>query len=181
MLNNQIVSNFYSHPRFELDKDEIILDKHQNKEIKLQLIDKNTLQPISRDQIKWYQRISYSTDAVITSKDSQDNATFILTDDGTLKWKDTKESDGRSPDEKSARLWAEYKGYLYSAVIRVYSDEISELLNNEDLAKQAARQLVIEKNWNSLPPLEKLTNAYEWVTKEIKYDYDRTLKNSLKN
>ncbi|WP_369024694.1 MAG6410 family transglutaminase-related lipoprotein [Mycoplasma capricolum] len=181
MLNNQVASNFYSHPRFELDKDEIILDKHQNKEIKLQLIDKNTLQPISRNQIKWYQRISYPTDAVITSKDSQDNATFILTDDGTLKWKDTKESDGRSPDEKSARLWAEYKGYLYSAVIRVYSDEISELLNNEDLAKQAARQLVIEKNWNALPPLEKLTKAYEWVTKEIKYDYDRTLKNSLKN
>ncbi|UZK63997.1 lipoprotein [Mycoplasma mycoides subsp. capri] len=181
MLNNDVAPNFYSHPRFELDKELIVLDKFKNNEVKLELIDKSTSKPISRNEIKWYQRTSYPKDEIITSNDDQKDATFALTSDGTLKWKDTKDTYGNHPDEKSARIWASYKGYLFSAVVRVFSEYTSELSNNEELAKKAAKDLVLEKKWNELPPLERLIKAYEWITKEVKYDYNLTDGPMLKN
>ncbi|ACU78645.1 putative liporotein [synthetic Mycoplasma mycoides JCVI-syn1.0] len=181
MLNNDVAPNFYSHPRFELDKDVIVLDKFRNNEVKLELIDKSTSKPISRNEIKWYQRTSYPKDEIITSNDDQKDATFTLTSDGTLKWKDTKDTYGNHPDEKSARIWASYKGYLFSAVVKVFSEYTSELANNEELAKKAAKDLVSEKKWNELPPLERLIKAYEWITKEVKYDYNLTDGPMLKN
>ncbi|QVK07162.1 MAG6410 family transglutaminase-related lipoprotein [Mycoplasma mycoides] len=181
MLNNDVSSNFYSHPRFQLDKDVIVLDKFRNNEVKLELIDKSTSKPISRNEIKWYQRTSYPKDEIITSNDDQKDATFTLTSDGTLKWKDTKDTYGNHPDEKSARIWASYKGYLFSAVVKVFSEYTSELANNEELAKKAAKDLVVEKKWNELPPLERLIKAYEWITKEVKYDFNLTDGPMLKN
>ncbi|CBW54081.1 Conserved hypothetical protein, predicted lipoprotein [Mycoplasma mycoides subsp. capri LC str. 95010] len=181
MLNSNVAPNFYSHPRFQLDKDVIVLDKFRNNEVKLELIDKSTSKPISRNEIKWYQKTSYPKDEIITSNDDQKDATFTLTSDGTLKWKDTKDTYGNHPDEKSARIWASYKGYLFSAVVKVFSDYTSELANNEELAKKAAKDLVVEKKWNELPPLEGLIKAYEWITKEVKYDYNLTDGPMLKN
>ncbi|XWT81114.1 transglutaminase domain-containing protein [Mycoplasma sp. 06067-C1-B144P-99-0482-3] len=181
MLNNDVAVNFYSHPRFELNKDIIVLDKFRNNEVKLELIDKSTSKPISRNEIKWYQRTSYPKDEIITSNDDQKDATFTLTSYGTLKWKDTKDTYGNYPDKKSARIWASYKGYLFSAIVRVFSEYTSELANNEELAKKAAKDLVVEKKWNELPPLERLIKAYEWITKEVKYDYNLTDEPMLKN
>ncbi|WFQ95284.1 MAG6410 family transglutaminase-related lipoprotein [Mycoplasma feriruminatoris] len=181
MLKNDIPANFYSHPRFELDKSEIVLDKFRNKQVKLELIDKSTSKPIPRNEIKWYQRTSYPYDKVLTSNEDKENSTFTLTSDGTLKWKDTKDTYGNHPDEKSARIWAVYKGFLYSAVVKVFSEYTSELINNEELAKKAAKDLVAEKKWNELPPLERLIKAYEWMTKEVKYDYNLTDGPILKN
>nr|WP_265496725.1 transglutaminase domain-containing protein [Mycoplasma mycoides] len=109
------------------------------------------------------------------------NTTFKLSSNGILEWKDTKGSDERSSDEKSARVWASYKGYLYSAVVKVYSEYLSDVINNEELAKQAAKKLVDEQKWNELPPLQRLIKAYEWMTKEVKYDHDLTSGPMLKN
>ncbi|QVJ96625.1 lipoprotein [Mycoplasma mycoides subsp. capri] len=181
MLNNNVAPNFYSHHRFQLDKDVIVLDKFRNNEVKLELIDKSTSKPISRNEIKWYQRTSYPKDEIITSNDDQKDATFTLTSDGTLKWKDTKDTYGNHPDEKSARIWASYKGYLFSAIVKVFSEYTSELANNEELAKKSAKDLVVEKKWNELPPLERLIKAYEWITKEVKYDFNLTDGPMLKN
>ncbi|UKS54234.1 MAG6410 family transglutaminase-related lipoprotein [Mycoplasma feriruminatoris] len=181
MLRNDVAANFYSHPRFELNKKEIVLDKHQNKRVELKLFDKNTQKEINNSEVKWYQRTRYPEDKVFGVNENDNGTTFNLLDNGVLEWKDTKESDGRTPDEKSAVIWASYKGYLYSTTVRVFSEHVSDMVNNEELAKQAAKDLVKEKGWNNLPPLERLIKAYEWMTKEVKYDHDLTSGPILKN
>ncbi|UZK63896.1 lipoprotein [Mycoplasma mycoides subsp. capri] len=182
ILNSQLPKNFYSHPKYKLQQTHIILDEFQNKEIKLKLIDIDSKSEISNDDIKWYQKISYPQDKVLDSKESQENGTFILSNNGTIKWKDTKSNNEEfGPEEKSARLWANYKGYLYSAVVTVYSSQKSKTLNNENEAKKMAKEIVEKNGWKNLPTLEKLTKAYEWMTKEVKYDYDFTTGPILKN
>ncbi|QIN42453.1 lipoprotein [Mycoplasma capricolum subsp. capripneumoniae] len=181
ILKNKLPINFYSHPKYSLEKQTITLDKFTNNQIKLKLFDNNTKEQVPSEEIKWYQQISYPEDQVITANDNQDKATFILSSDGTIKWKDTKESNEKEVEEKSARLWAEYKGYLYSAIIKVYSEDKSKLINDENEAIEKAKKIVEENGWNKLPTLEKLTKAYEWVTKEVKYDYDFTTGPILKN
>ncbi|QVK03074.1 MAG6410 family transglutaminase-related lipoprotein [Mycoplasma mycoides] len=181
MLNNDVASNFYSHPRFELNKELIVLDKNINKRVELKLFDKDTQKEIDSSEVKWYQRTRYPEDKVFEANSNENNTTFKLSSNGILEWKDTKGSDERSSDEKSARVWASYKGYLYSAVVKVYSEYLSDVINNEELAKQAAKKLVDEQKWNDLPPLQRLIKAYEWMTKEVKYDHDTTTGSILKN
>ncbi|MDP4040203.1 MAG6410 family transglutaminase-related lipoprotein [Mycoplasma mycoides] len=181
MLNNYVAPNFYSHPRFELNKELIVLDKNINKKVELKLFDKDTQKEVDSSQVKWYQRTRYPEDKVFEANSNDTNTTFKLSSNGILEWKDTKGSDERSTDEKSARVWAIYKGYLYSAVVKVYSEYLSDVINNEELAKQAAKKLVDEQKWNELPPLQRLIKAYEWMTKEVKYDHDLTSGPMLKN
>ncbi|QVJ96721.1 lipoprotein [Mycoplasma mycoides subsp. capri] len=182
ILNSKLPNNFYSHPKYKLEKTHIILDEFENKEVKLKLIDVDSKSEISNDDIKWYQKISYPQNKVLDTKESQENGTFILSDEGTVKWKDTKSTNEEfGPEEKSARLWASYKGYLYSAIVIVYSSQKSKTLNNENEAKKMAKEIVEKNGWKNLPTLEKLTKAYEWMTKEVKYDYDFTTGPILKN
>nr|WP_265496724.1 hypothetical protein [Mycoplasma mycoides] len=54
MLNNDVASNFYSHPRFELNKELIVLDKNINKKVELKLFDKDTQKEVDSSQVKWY-------------------------------------------------------------------------------------------------------------------------------
>ncbi|WFQ91040.1 lipoprotein [Mycoplasma feriruminatoris] len=171
ILKNELPTNFYSHPQFKLNNEHIILDEFSNKEYKFKLLNTETNEEIPNEQIKWYQRISYPNSEVLESN-SNDKGTFILTNDGIVKWKDTREKNSdREVEEKSARLWASYKGYLYSAVVSVYSKEKSLILKKENEARKAAKEIVKKEKWNELPTLEKLTKAYEWMTKEVKYDY----------
>ncbi|QVK03145.1 MAG6410 family transglutaminase-related lipoprotein [Mycoplasma mycoides] len=181
ILKNKMPINFYSHPKYKLENQSVTLDKFANSQAKLKLVDRDTNREIPSDQIKWYQQISYPEDMVITTNEDQSKATFLLSSDGTIKWKDTKEEDGREVEEKSARLWANYKGYLYSAVIKVYSTEKSKILKDEDEAVKMAKKIVNDNGWKNLPVLEKLTKAYEWMTKNVKYDYDLTTGPILKN
>ncbi|WFQ94390.1 MAG6410 family transglutaminase-related lipoprotein [Mycoplasma feriruminatoris] len=181
ILKGDLPLNFYSHPQYKLETQNIILDKFENAQTKLKLIDTKTKEEVSSQEIKWYQRISYPEDKVITGDDDQDKSTFLLSNDGTIKWKETKETDGRIVDEKIARLWANYKGYLYSATVTIYSEHKSKILKDENDAIKKAKKIVEEEGWNNLPTLEKLTKAYEWITKEVKYDYDFTSGPILKN
>nr|VZR75475.1 hypothetical protein MF5294_00504 [Mycoplasma feriruminatoris]VZR97812.1 hypothetical protein MF5293_00502 [Mycoplasma feriruminatoris] len=172
ILKNELSTNFYSHPQFKLNNEHIILDEFSNKEYKFKLLDNSTHQEVPGDQIKWYQRISYPNSEVLESNNNDNKGTFLLTNDGTVKWKDTRETNSdREIEEKSARLWASYKGYLYSAVVSVYSKERSKILDNENKAREAAKNIVEKEKWNELPTLEKLTKAYEWMTKNVEYDY----------
>nr|VZS00292.1 hypothetical protein MF5582_00523 [Mycoplasma feriruminatoris] len=172
ILKNELPTNFYSHPQFKLNNEHIILDEFSNNKYEFKLLDTTTNREIPSNQVKWYQRISYPNSEVLEPNNS-DKSTFILSNDGTVKWKDTKDSTSdREVEEKSARIWASYKGYLYSAVVTVYSKERSKILDNENKARQAAKKIVEDERWNELPTLEKLTKAYEWMTKEVKYDYD---------
>nr|VZS00453.1 hypothetical protein MF5582_00604 [Mycoplasma feriruminatoris] len=181
MLRNDVAANFYSDPRFELSKEEIVLDKNRNNKVELKLFDKNTKKYIDSSEVQWYQRTRYPEDKIFEVNQNDNGTTFKLLSNGVLEWKDTKESEIKIPDEKSAVIWASYKGYLYSTTVRVFSEHVSDMVNNEELAKEAAKKLVEEQGWNSLPPLEKLIKAYEWMTKEVKYDHDLTSGPILKN
>ncbi|EXU60385.1 MAG6410 family transglutaminase-related lipoprotein [Mycoplasma mycoides] len=181
ILKNKMPINFYSHPKYKLENQSVTLDKFANSQAKLKLIDRDTNREVPNDQIKWYQRISYPEDKIITPNEDQNKATFLLSSDGTIKWKDTTEESGREVEEKFARLWANYKGYLYSAIVKVYSAEKSKILKDEDEAVKMAKKIVDENGWKNLPVLEKLTKAYEWMTKNVKYDYDLTTGPILKN
>ncbi|QVK07236.1 MAG6410 family transglutaminase-related lipoprotein [Mycoplasma mycoides] len=181
ILKNKMPINFYSHPKYKLESQSITLDQFANNQTKLKLIDRDTNREIPNNEIKWYEQISYPEDRVITTSEDQSKATFLLSSDGTIKWKDTKEENGGEVEEKSARLWANYKGYLYSAVVKVYSAEKSKILKDEAEAVKMAKKIVDENGWKNLPVLEKLTKAYEWMTKNVKYDYDLTTGPILKN
>ncbi|WFQ92703.1 MAG6410 family transglutaminase-related lipoprotein [Mycoplasma feriruminatoris] len=182
ILNSKLPTNFYSHPQYRLDQNHIILDEFINNEVKLKLIDSETKREVSNSDIKWYQKISYPEDKILEPNETRDKGTFILSDQGVVKWKDTKASNEENgPEEKSARLWASYKGYLYSVVVTVYSKEKSQSINNENEAKKMAKKIVEDNGWKKLPTLEKLTRAYEWMTKNVKYDYDFTTGPLLKN
>ncbi|WFQ96036.1 lipoprotein [Mycoplasma feriruminatoris] len=173
ILNSKLPTNFYSHPRYKLNKQNIVLDQASNNQVQLKLFDTVKNEEISNDQVKWYQRITYPNDEILEANHDQSKGTFILSDNGTLKWKDTRDNENqREVEEKSARIWANYKGYLYSTVVRVYSKERSKILSNENEARKMAKKIVEDNNWKKLPPLEKLIKAYEWMTKEVKYDYN---------
>ncbi|QVK09042.1 MAG6410 family transglutaminase-related lipoprotein [Mycoplasma mycoides] len=181
MLRNDVSANFYSHPRFEINEKDIVLDKHKNNKVQLKLFDRQTQKEIDSKDVKWYQRTRYPEDKVFEENKNDNTTTFNLLSNGVLEWKDTKESELKIPDEKSAVIWASYKGYLYSTTVRVFSEYFSDSINNEQLAKQAAQKLVKENKWNDLPLLERLIKAYEWMTKNVKYDYDLTNGPILKN
>ncbi|WP_434334763.1 transglutaminase domain-containing protein [Mycoplasma capricolum subsp. capricolum] len=172
ILNSKLPVNFYSHPKFKLNSNHITLDQFLNNEYQFKLLDTFTNKEVSSEQIKWYQQISYPKDEIFDAGNNNDKNTFILSNDGTIKWKDTRDfNNDREVEEKSARIWASYNGYLYSAVVSVYSKEKSKIIDNETKARKMAKKIVEDNKWKELPALEKLIKAYEWMTKEVKYDY----------
>ncbi|SYV96390.1 Uncharacterised protein, partial [Mycoplasma putrefaciens] len=59
-------------------------------------------------------------------------------------------------------LYAKYKGYLYSTVVKVYTKDKSRVIKEEAQAREAAKKIVKDNDWMNLPTLERLTKAYEW-------------------
>ncbi|WP_434341866.1 transglutaminase domain-containing protein [Mycoplasma putrefaciens] len=182
MLNNEVGINFYAHPDYKLNSKLIELDEHINKEAKVQLIDSKTNRPVEdQNQIKWYQRTRYPNDAVFGSDNNSNDKdkTFNLSLDGTVSWKEDESANGTAQEERSAMLYAEYKGYLYSTIVKVYTKDKSRVIKEEAQAREAAKKIVKDNDWMNLPTLERLTKAYEWITKNVKYDYTR--ENLFKN
>ncbi|WP_434341868.1 transglutaminase domain-containing protein [Mycoplasma putrefaciens] len=174
ILNTNLSSNFYSHPDFELNLNEVVLDEFVNKTESLKLINKKTKQQIQDSEIKWYQKTVIPNDAVFkVNKNQSDKVTFNLLDNGKLEWKDNSNSQDLIPKEETqAKVFAFYKGYLYSANVRVLSKEISDLLNKATITKQKAKEIVEENKWKELPTLERLKQAYNWITKNVAYDFN---------
>lgn len=183
ILNNSVSSNFYSHSQFGLQQDEITLDSIQNKTFQFKLIDKNTNKEVDNSKVKWYQRTFYPQDQVFEANHSDNlkELTFELKDNGIVNWIEKINSDGSKPEITQARIFAEYEGYLYSGVVKVISREMSTLLNNEDLAKKEAKRIVEYHKWKSLPTLERLKAAYEWIIANVKYDHNMNFANLPKN
>ncbi|AJM71944.1 MAG6410 family transglutaminase-related lipoprotein [Mycoplasma yeatsii] len=183
ILNRDLPSNFYSHSDFDLDKDEIILDENLNNNVSLKLINKKDKTQVSNSEIKWYQRTTTPYDEVfkIGENDSK-KVTFNLLKDGVLQWKDNTDPTRLSDQQETqAKIYAEYKGYLFSASVRVLHKAHGQLLHENNLARKAAKDIVNQHNWKELPTLERLKQAYNWITKNVKYDFDRDNLNRNQN
>lgn len=183
MLNNNVVVNFYAHSDFEIDQKIVELDQFDNNKVQLKLINKKENKPVSNSEIRWYQRTITPYDLVLkANQNDKDKATFDLKDDGWVHWKDNKRDDvWITPEQTSAWIYAEYKGYLFPAIVKVYSRDQSDLMNKEKLALKEAKKIVQENNWKSLPFLERIVESYKWMFTNVTYKDEKELHKHLPN
>ncbi|QVK07235.1 MAG6410 family transglutaminase-related lipoprotein [Mycoplasma mycoides] len=159
LLNDKLPLNFYSHPKYKPGKQKIFLNPKES--IKLKLIDAKNNTEIT-NEVKWYQRLKYPESKVLKAGDDK-NDKLTLSSDGTVTGKaHQKEND------PTTLIWAEYKGYLYPFFVEVPSEHHFIGETNKEKARKVARDLA--NKWRNLPVLEQITKAYEWMTKEVKYD-----------
>ncbi|QVK08970.1 MAG6410 family transglutaminase-related lipoprotein [Mycoplasma mycoides] len=159
LLNDTLPLNFYSHPKYKPEKQNIFINPKQS--TKLKLVDSKNNTEV-KDEVKWYQRLRYPENQILKAgKDKNDKLTLLS--DGTITGKShTKEND------PTTLIWAEYKGYLYPFFVEVSSQHHYNGESDKQKAKKVAQELA--QQWKELPTLEKITKAYEWMTKEVKYD-----------
>ncbi|QVK05568.1 MAG6410 family transglutaminase-related lipoprotein [Mycoplasma mycoides] len=159
LLNDTLPLNFYSHPKYKPEKQNIFINPNQS--TKLKLIDSKTNNEV-KDGVKWYQRLRYPENQILKAgEDKNDKLTLSI--DGTVTGKShTKEND------PTTLIWAEYKGYLYPFFVEVPSQHHYNGESDKQKARKVAQELA--QQWKELPTLEKITKAYEWMTKEVKYD-----------
>ncbi|WFQ96257.1 lipoprotein [Mycoplasma feriruminatoris] len=162
IFDHNIPSNYYSHPKFKLEKQYITLDNEHQTE-KLKLVDSKTNEEV--ENVNWYQRLRIPTDKLLKSGQDDNDSLVTLKSDGSISVKEFKDNS----DAQAVELWAEYKGSLYMATVTVVP--IREI--NIQKAKQEAKKIV--EKWKGLPTLEKITKAYEWMTENVKFNYDSTL------
>ncbi|MBZ4203437.1 MAG6410 family transglutaminase-related lipoprotein [Mycoplasma tauri] len=152
--------NFYSHIDYQITKVNKPLNsvsKTDNK-IKLELLDKNQ-KPVSG--VKWFLRTYYPQDAVYSAGQGLEDALVKLDEDGTVTAKE------HTGENKSAEIWAEYKGYLFRRDIMILNKTHSDY----DVQEEEAREKAIEvaKDWHNLSNYQKALKAYDWITKNIAY------------
>nr|VZS00776.1 hypothetical protein MF5582_00768 [Mycoplasma feriruminatoris] len=162
IFDHNIPSNYYSHPKFKLEKQYITLDSEGQTE-KLKLVDSKTNKEV--EGVNWYQRLRIPTDKLLNSEQDDDNTLVTLKKDGSISVKKFVDNS----DAQAFELWAEYKGSLYKATVTVVP--VREV--NIQKAKQEAKKIV--EKWRELPTLEKITKAYEWMTENVKFNYSSTL------
>ncbi|WFQ95432.1 MAG6410 family transglutaminase-related lipoprotein [Mycoplasma feriruminatoris] len=162
IFDHNIPSNYYSHPKFKLEKQYITLDNEHQTE-KLKLVDSKTNEEV--ENVNWYQRLRIPTDKLLKSGQDDNDSLVTLKSDGSISVKEFKDTS----DAQAVELWAEYKGSLYKATITVVP--VREV--NIQKAKEEAKKIVSE--WRELPTLEKITKAYDWMTKEVKFNYSSAL------
>lgn len=168
IFDHNIASNYYSHPKFKLEKKYLTLD-NENKTEKLKLIDSKTNQEIK--DVKWYQRLRIPTDKLLKAETNANDSLVNLKADGTISAKEYK----NNSDAQVVEIWAEYKGNLYKSVVTILPIVEVNILK----ARQEAKKIVKEQGWKDLPLLEQITKAYDWITKEVKFDY--SIANSYDN
>ncbi|PZW00542.1 MAG6410 family transglutaminase-related lipoprotein [Metamycoplasma auris] len=165
ILNNEVPSNFYSHSKYEIDKKDIHLNSNGIDTIKLNLIDTETKEIITKD-IQWYQRNWYAKKEVMKAGEDEDDAKLKLTINGQISGKKHTNN-----DFGKVQVWAHYKGYLYSTLIDVDSIDLTKSNKEYTEAKNKAKE--IANQWKNLPTLQKIIEAYKWMTKNVKYDYSQ--------
>ncbi|TKA59638.1 hypothetical protein MBOVa_0620 [Mycoplasmopsis bovis 8790] len=165
ILNYGVSSNFYSLPKYTIDLQDVKLDSNGSKSVQLSLIDSTSKQKVI-DSVQWYQRNWYASKEVLKAGEDISDAKLTLTSDGVIKGKSHNKN-----DFGKVQVWAHYKGYLYSTLVDVDSSDNTKSKNENEQARAKAKELA--KKWEYLPTLEKITEAYKWVTKNVKYDYSQ--------
>ncbi|PZW00595.1 MAG6410 family transglutaminase-related lipoprotein [Metamycoplasma auris] len=171
ILNDFLPKNFYSHPRYKIKNENSVIGNEQKG--KLSLVDTTTQTEVV-DGVSWYQRLRYPETAVIKGGEDNSNTKLKLDADGSITGKQHD-----SYDSGATEVWAYYKGHLYSTIVDVMSVENTKKFNEEKKAREEAKKIV--KDWHNLPILEKITETYKWITKNVKYDHNRELQNVLLN
>ncbi|MCE6056661.1 hypothetical protein J7889_03635 [Mycoplasmopsis agalactiae] len=172
ILNYGTPSNFYSHPKYAINKPYVSLDSNGEKTEKLSLIDTQTNQEI-KNEVQWFLKDSYADKVVAKANEEVGKSKLFLSADGTIKGKK------HNNDYGIVQVWAYYKGYIYSSIVDVASDDNSKNIKENQLSMEKAKE--VAKKWNDLPNLEKVIEAYKWVTKNIKYDFSRDNLNENQN
>ncbi|WP_434336280.1 MAG6410 family transglutaminase-related lipoprotein [Mycoplasma capricolum] len=164
ILNNSLSLNHFSHPKFKINSSFVFLEG-KDKKAQLKLIDLETNKEI-KENVRWYQRTKYPDD-VLKPGQTNESSQLELKDDGTIISKN--HTNGNA---QVSQIWAEYKGYLYSTFVEVLSENNAKSVDEENQARQEAKKIIKENNWQNFPVLEQITKAYEWVTTNIKYDWN---------
>nr|VZR97867.1 hypothetical protein MF5295_00512 [Mycoplasma feriruminatoris] len=159
LLNDNLPLNFYSHPRYKQEVQTIFLNPKES--TKLKLVDSKNNEAINSG-VNWYQRLRYPSNEILKSNEDR-NEKLKLASDGTVTAKEHK-----NENDPKTLIWAEYKGYLYPFFVEVPSEHHFVGETNKEKARKVAKELA--EKWKNLPTLEKITKAYEWMTKEVKYD-----------
>ncbi|WBX36156.1 MAG6410 family transglutaminase-related lipoprotein [Mycoplasma capricolum] len=170
LLNDKLPLSFYSHPKYRQEKQNIFLKP--NESIKLKLIDSQKNKEITSG-IKWYQRLRYPSSEILTADDDR-NDKLKLSNDGIVTGKIHQKE-----NNPTTLVWAEYKGYFYPFFVEVPSEHHFKGETDKEKAREVAKKLA--EKWKDLPVLEKLTKAYEWMTKEVKYDPNYKTNSLLKD
>lgn len=155
----ELSSNYYSHVDFKLKDNFVIIKGDGVDSTKLQLLNKDN-QVV--ENVNWYVRTRYPYDEVYKSEINFPDPIISLKKDGTIVGLPYVGND------KTIEVWAEYKGYLFKAVVRVLSK--SEILNENEISQAKAKAKEITKDWHHLSDFQKALKAYEWITSNVKYN-----------
>ncbi|KEZ22061.1 MAG6410 family transglutaminase-related lipoprotein [Ureaplasma diversum] len=155
---DQLAPNYYTHSDFKLKNDYVEVLGDGSDPFKLELLDKDN-QPVSG--VKWYVRTRYPESEVYKSGSTWNGAIISLKDDGTVSGLKYDGEQGKS------EVWAEYQGYLYKAIVRVFSNSETENEIETRKAKEAAKKITEE--WHDLSDYQKALKAYEWMTQNVEY------------
>ncbi|WP_051049745.1 hypothetical protein [Metamycoplasma alkalescens] len=158
ILSDTYAWNYFSHPNYVFENDEVTVSGNGENFVKLKLLDAKTKQEVTG--VKWFQktRIPY-TNVFAAGKEGSDSY-LTLTHDGFVS--------GKPHDQSQIinEVWAEYKGYLYQCLVKIASNDETRNIKETKEAEEVAEKLV--KDWKDLPTLEKVIKAHEWMVKNCK-------------
>ncbi|VEU60587.1 Uncharacterized protein involved in cytokinesis, contains TGc (transglutaminase/protease-like) domain [Mycoplasmopsis bovigenitalium] len=159
LSTKNLASNFYSHPDFKFKETSSIIKGDGKDAKKLELVDKSG-HPV--EGVKWFIKAQYPEEKVYSSSEkTPQDVSISITSDGVVTGKEHEQ------EQRSYQVWAEYKGYLFRTIVRVLSKFEVKALNEETLSIEKVRE--ITKNWHNLSDVIKARNAYDWISKNVKY------------
>ncbi|WP_427902920.1 hypothetical protein [Metamycoplasma alkalescens] len=138
ILSDTYAWNYFSHPNYVFENDEVTVSGDGENFVKLKLLDAKTKQEVTG--VKWFQRIKYPINQVFAANEDKDSNTILtLTSSGEIKGKSHQQEHGVT------EVWAEYQGYLYRCLVHVRSD--AQTKNDDEIKKAEAEAEKIVKDW----------------------------------
>ncbi|PYF43623.1 transglutaminase superfamily protein [Metamycoplasma alkalescens] len=161
ILSDTYAWNYFSHPNYVFENDEVTVSGDGENFVKLKLLDAKTKQEVTG--VKWFQRIKYPINQVFAANEDKDSNTILtLTSSGEIKGKSHQQEHGVT------EVWAEYQGYLYRCLVHVRSD--AQTKNDDEIKKAEAEAEKIVKDWKDFSTLEKIKKAHEWMVTNVIYE-----------
>ncbi|ENY68544.1 Hypothetical protein, predicted lipoprotein [Metamycoplasma auris 15026] len=163
IINKMYASNYYESPDFVLENNTVSLNKklEENETIKLKLLDAKTKNEINN--VRWFQRLRYLNDLVLEENQDDPNSSITLTSNGMIKKKKTPEAHKND----IAELWGEHQGFLYKVLVHIGGEDEERRVFEEEESKKKAKE--ITKDWTSLPILQQIKKAHDWIVQNIMY------------
>ncbi|PYF43624.1 MAG6410 family transglutaminase-related lipoprotein [Metamycoplasma alkalescens] len=160
-IKNQMETwNYFAHPKYVLEKNNVTVYGDGQDSVKLKLLEKETGREVSG--VRWFQKTRIPYTDVFAAEKEGDKSYLTLTSSGVVSRKKPHEE-----NQIITEVWAEYKGYLYQCLVKVASNDETRNIKEELIAEQEAEKII--SDWKNLPTLQKVIKAHEWMVTNVIY------------